>query len=1039
MKPRRPIVRVLGRDIPVPAAADGMLRAEGDGKLRLQSVPGFAVDLLRFKVKIITTGRRRFRRRTRVGANDMGVRAGCKPRDDVLQGELDDAIFAASFGKLIRDEGPLIYRKADLFFRNTHPTESLKKLCRDVFGRLSASDEAGAILRLSTGFGGGKTHALMTLWHLANGITDPTLGTDLLSPAGRPGHIRVIGIDAEGAGYPVFARHGDQEARNLAGELAFQLGGASALNALGSANAAAASPDAATVEAMFPNEPILILIDELVLYMAKLTDQEVGNLVGFLRTLMTAIVTRKQAVLVITDPKDQPADAQNAVRLERLARTIEQQTGRQATVIEPIGNETAQVIIRRLFDWVKPEAAAKASADHFALYQRVAEDHPALIPAAARTKEYAERIRTCYPLHPRLLETAENRLRVLPDYNLSRGTLRLFARMVRGVWDDPARDPELITAGEIDWSSQRIQTDLLQRLDREKFRAAVGADIEGHARELDGTAWGPHRRAASALLLESLPLEAHSGLDPADLTLAVLRPEDAGPEPSEALDRLSGACWHLYPMSGSANAWQFRYEPNILKQIEERMAQVPRADALDRLRTDVQKSYQGAFAKLLAWPPNAKAAFDRSELQLALCDSEETAKSVVAYKDDTPDAQIIREYRNAIMAVAPDPSGLEKAIQRIQRLKAAEDIDNEIPNTEAGKLAREQLKKQRPELTRSARLEAARAFNRLVLADGAVLTIDERFIAPPDAPPMQLPAGQDAVRAFVEDRKLIYGPEDSLFPDFFIDRVFKGAVPVADEPDARTTASLQKRFMAAQGLKLVADPTVIRASILRGVAEGKLVVRQDDGTAFDKDGGVFTSAGIKRRDQGRKLTTLPMDDSVLVAEASSTIAKEWVKISGFGEPPPKPGDLGLPPPPPKGTGATTTLDIAVAGDLADKRKLMSLRIVCLSAADAQKSLGAAAPLGATDVVIEADLTGNLKDGGKLLFSVSETKVSAAIKPLTMAQMLGNALAPGGSIRVAVVLGFGPDGKPDLGAVLRTLAMQLPENVTIEARFAPLSA
>jgi hypothetical protein len=38
----------------------------------------------------------------------MGVKEGSKPRDDVLQGELDDAIFAASFGKLIRNDGPLI-------------------------------------------------------------------------------------------------------------------------------------------------------------------------------------------------------------------------------------------------------------------------------------------------------------------------------------------------------------------------------------------------------------------------------------------------------------------------------------------------------------------------------------------------------------------------------------------------------------------------------------------------------------------------------------------------------------------------------------------------------------------------------------------------------------------------------------------------------------------------------------------------------------------------------------------------------------------
>ncbi|MGG5821905.1 DUF499 domain-containing protein [Falsiroseomonas sp. HW251] len=969
----------------------------------------------------------------------MGVKEGSKPRDDVLQGELDDAIFAASFGKLIRNDGPLIYRDSEQFFKNTHPTAALTKLCRDVFGRLASTTEAGAILRLSTGFGGGKTHALMTLWHLAKVIGDPTKGTDLLPPAGRPASVRICGIDAEGAGYPVFARHGDLEAKSLAAELAFQLGGPSALNALGPTNSAAASPDEQTVESWLPNEPTLILLDELVLHMDKLTEQEVGNLIGFLRTLMTAIATRKQTVLVITDPKDQPANAQGAARLAHLARMLEQQTGRQATVIEPIGNETAQVIIRRLFDQVDPAFAAKASADHHALYQRIAIDHPTLVPEEARSPKYAERLRACYPLHPRLIKTAEERLRVLPDYNLSRGTLRLFARMVRGVWDDPVRNPEIITAGEINWSSPLIQDDLLERLGREKFRAAVAADVEGHAGELDGGVWGHHRRVASALLLESLPLESNSGLDPADLTLAVVRPEDGGDEPAHALDRLAGACWHLYPMSGSANAWQFRYEPNILKQIEERMGQVPRADALDRLKTEVQKSFQGAFAKLLAWPPNAKAVPERPELQLALCENEDIAKSVVTYTDDTPGAETMRTYRNAILAVAPDTNGLEKAIQRIQRLMAAEAIEAEQTNSEGGKLAREQLKKQIPELRKATRLEAARAFNRLVLADGAVLTIDERFITPPDTPPMQLPSGQDAVKAFVEDRKLIYGDTDSLFPDRFLELVFGGAVPLSDEPEARSAAALHRRFLSAQSLRLVPNATVVRASILRAVAEGKLAVRQEDGTAFDAKGAVYTTNGHRRRDDGRKLTTLPMDEATRVAEAGSATAQGWLKVSGAQEPPPPPGGLPIPPPPPKGAGPTSTTDTEVASGYADKRNLLSLRITCMTAADAQKALGAASPLGATDITIEAELTGDMKDGGKLAFSVAETKVAAAIKPLTMAQTLGNALAPGSSIRVTVVLGFGKDGKADLGALLRSLFMQLPDTATIDARFAPLSA
>ena len=58
------------------------------------------------------------------------------------------------------------------------------------------------------------------------------------------------------------------------------------------------------------------------------------------------------------------------------------------------------------------------------------------------------------------------------------------------------------------------------------------------------------------LLLASLPLHPNSGLTPDELTLAVLRPEEAGPEAAEALDRLVGVCWHTYPMPGG-RGWQF--------------------------------------------------------------------------------------------------------------------------------------------------------------------------------------------------------------------------------------------------------------------------------------------------------------------------------------------------------------------------------------------------------------------------------------------------------------------------------------------------
>ena len=457
----------------------------------------------------------------------MGIRTGCTPRSDVLQGELNDAIFAANFGLLVKGEAPAVYGDPALFFANTHPATALKRICTTVFSRLADAKEAGAVLRLSTGFGGGKTHTLMALWHLARNISNTTMGTDLVPPAGKPAKVRVIGIDAEGGGYPVFARHEGMEARSLAAELFYLLGGASALKAMGSANQAAASPESAAIKAVMPNEPLLILLDELVLYMDKLTEQELGNFIGFLRALITVVVNRPQTVLVVTDPAQQSANVRQTAALNQLANVLQEQVGRTATVTEPIGTETAQVIVRRLFETVAPAAAGKASADYHALYERVAGNMPTLMPKQAITIEYAERIRTCYPLHPRLLDTAENRLRVLPDYNLSRGTLRLFARLIRDLWD-AGEDPELITAGDIDWTSARMQGDLLQRLDREKFRAAVAADVQQHATELDGGPRGIHHRVATALLLESLPLEANSGLDPPELTLAVLRTDAAG-------------------------------------------------------------------------------------------------------------------------------------------------------------------------------------------------------------------------------------------------------------------------------------------------------------------------------------------------------------------------------------------------------------------------------------------------------------------------------------------------------------------------------
>ncbi len=232
----------------------------------------------------------------------MGVLTGCKPRQEVLKGDLDDAIFAADFGHLLEGKAPKVYSDPNTFFKNTHPAKPLAKVVEVVFNRLANSKEPGAALRLSTGYGGGKTHTLMTLWHIANNIQKPSLGTELLPAAGRPSQVTAVAIDGSKPGTPIFTRHGKIEVRSLWGEIAYQLGGEKALKALGESDNPEFQPDEALFGKIFPSGSVLILLDELVVYMANLSDRGQGNMLAFLKKLTSIVTSRPQTILVVTDP-----------------------------------------------------------------------------------------------------------------------------------------------------------------------------------------------------------------------------------------------------------------------------------------------------------------------------------------------------------------------------------------------------------------------------------------------------------------------------------------------------------------------------------------------------------------------------------------------------------------------------------------------------------------------------------------------------------------------------------------------------------------
>lgn len=938
----------------------------------------------------------------------MGILTACTPRADVLSGDLKDAIFAADFGDVIADHAgaPDVYRDPGLFFRNTHPAKDLTRIVREVFGALSKTGEPGLALRLSTGFGGGKTHTLLTLWHLARGVGDPNLGSELLPSGRRPPTVHVAAVDGAKAGHPVFAQHGGVVVRSLAGELAYQFGGAAAVKTLGAADDVTAQPTEAALEAMLPNGSVLILLDELVMYLSGLDEQGRKNTLNVIGKLVSIAAHRPQTVVVVTDPGSQPSYAGESADLGRVlaaARALDELLGRKTSDFDPIGAESAKVIARRLFDRVDKLAATNAAETYRGLYGRVTEEHPGTVPPTAQTEEYAKRIQESFPFHPRLLDTAKDRLGALAEFQRSRGVLRLFARIVRDLWERQ-EDVELITAGEIDFSSTRIKSDLLQRLNKEQFDAAVSADVVSHATELDAGKRGVHTRVASALMVESLPGTSNAGLTPDDLTLAVLRPEDAGQEPVEALDRLVGTCWHTYPMDGGAG-YQFRVEPNVRKQIEERRNRVSLADADSRVRTEAQQYFHGAGFRARNWPDHANDVPDVAQFQLALCASLDVAKSVASQADDRdPAAPIKRRFINAVVAVAPMEESLRGAVYRAQSLIAAEELEREYRTGEAGALIREQLKRIKPELEKQFRVQSRRAFDRVVLADGASYAIDESFQGGDDHV-LQAPRGQEVLRRFLEDKGLIYGGNDALDPKLLVQRYLKGAVPLSGETDVWTAAAIHERLLSAPGLRLISDDELTRRTIQRGVAEGQLVVKMADGRAYDREGSVEGAPGSRRRMPKERLTSLALTDQNLIALPAAPAAAAWLAVDAPKGKGGSPGDAPPPPPPPAASREFVTSDLAKAIEAAASRPLQRLVLKSRSSAGARLLSQLAQPFGATTLLLTVSVAGEAKGGGTMGLNIEGVKPSHPAKPLDMATTIANSLASADSFEATLSLEF----------------------------------
>ena len=431
----------------------------------------------------------------------------CKPRQSILQGTFNPEVFTASLGPVIQyyKEGnsaiDAVYTDARAFFTEaTYPTEGLKQTVSSVFKRIAGDQTVPSIQRMETAFGGGKTHSLIACVHIANrgtelaDVTGEILETQYLP---EPHSVTVVGI--AGDEIPVNKIKGDRLIPyTLWGELAYQVGGEALYKQVRAEAESFAAPGKHFLETVLDGKKVLIMLDELAQYAARLEvavpNKGADQLAAFLMALNGYAKTHSGIALVVTLAGSADAFSRqtesltrllnelggeelrqdDAVALaERASRGVTSVVMRDATAVTPVqANEIAAVLAKRLFESIDKTAAAETADAYAEVYRR----NPSMLPEAATSVRFRDRMLDNYPFHPTLIDFLNNKLAQAENFQGTRGVLRTLAMTVRSIWNKHTNIP-LIHVSNIDMQNSAIVNELLGRTGSADLRQVLNADI----------------------------------------------------------------------------------------------------------------------------------------------------------------------------------------------------------------------------------------------------------------------------------------------------------------------------------------------------------------------------------------------------------------------------------------------------------------------------------------------------------------------------------------------------------------------------------
>lgn len=582
------------------------------------------------------------------------------PHEDVREGNMRGAEFAADLYYVTRGEASQEYLDPVEFFRRTYLTEGLRDLLTWCARRITGDLNAPPVVNLQTNFGGGKTHSMLALWHLLSGtplssFTDELqqlLSGVIAGPLPETRRAAIVGNHTQ-AGEGSVKPDGTR-VRTLWGELAWQLGHSAggeaeaqrAYDIVRGADETRSNPGSALGELIKQYSPCLILIDEWVAYARQLYERD--DLAGgtfdtqftFAQTLTEAVKATPGAMLLVSIPASSAEATQEEkergatdlevgglngrealARLQQVIRRVADQW-RAATSVESF-----RIVRQRLFE----EPGVDAEVDIAAVARKFVEfygKNKAEFPTGVADISYEERIAAAYPIHPELFDRLYEDWSTLEKFQRTRGVLRLMSAVIHTLWVKDDKAP-LIMPGGLPLSADEVQTEITQYLE-DRFKPVIDADIDADkatpaliddSRSTLGQRRVTRRIARSIFLGSAATLKAsHRGIEQPRIWLGIATPGDTVGNFSNALHLLADQATYLY---GEGARYWFDVAPSIQKMARDqadRLKDRPEEtweEILRRMRAHEQAA-RGMFAKVQIGPDRSDDIPDETAVRLVI-------------------------------------------------------------------------------------------------------------------------------------------------------------------------------------------------------------------------------------------------------------------------------------------------------------------------------------------------------------------------------------------------------------------------------------